>query len=141
MTTDTRETAEKIANQFIEAVHPTMRGQFANAIDKALSEERGARRSDLHQAVCSLIAEQVYENGQKGDGIAVRFLMRLHVVAYHAGLPEYTAENPVVMEALRAFNETEICPVCKDEVPGDSMLSYNNQPNAFCQGCVDSGRA
>lgn len=32
------------------------------------------------------------------------------------------------------------CPVCKDEVPEDSMFSYNNVPNAFCQGCVDSGR-
>ena len=36
--------------------------------------------------------------------------------------------------------QTEICPVCKDEVPLDSLLSYNNVPNAFCQGCVDSGK-
>lgn len=36
--------------------------------------------------------------------------------------------------------KTEICPICKNEVPLDSMWSYNNVPNAFCQGCIDSGR-
>lgn len=36
--------------------------------------------------------------------------------------------------------DTGICPMCKNEVPLDSMWSYNNVPNAFCQECVDSGR-
>lgn len=50
------------------------------------------------------------------------------------------ATAPASPAAIRDEAETEICPVCKDEVPADSMLSYNNIPNAFCQGCVDSGR-
>lgn len=36
--------------------------------------------------------------------------------------------------------ETETCPVCKNEVPLDSLLSYNNEPNVVCQGCIDAGR-
>lgn len=47
-------------------------------------------------------------------------------------------ETPVGGEAQN--EEMETCPVCKNEVPLDSMWSYNNVPNAFCQGCIDAGR-
>lgn len=50
--------------------------------------------------------------------------------------PQSTTEPTLEPETA----ETDICPVCKDEVPLDSLLSYNHVPNAFCQGCVDSGR-
>jgi hypothetical protein len=94
----------------------------------------------LRSYVSSLLAEPVYEGGIKENGVSVRFLMRLNVLAYKVGLTRYSTENPLVAEALAAFGEIEICPVCKNEVPGDSMFSYNNVPNAFCQECVDSGR-
>lgn len=47
---------------------------------------------------------------------------------------------PDVDNAAQETQQTETCPVCKSEVPADSMYSYNNVPNAFCQECVDSGR-
>ena len=43
-------------------------------------------------------------------------------------------------QAASREEDTVICPVCKEEVPEDSMFSYNHVPNAFCQQCVDSGK-
>jgi hypothetical protein len=94
----------------------------------------------LRKCVSNLLAEPVYEGGDKANGIAGSFLMRLNLLAYEAKLEGYSMDNPLVAEALAALGETEICPVCKNEVPADSMFSYNNVPNAFCQECVDSGR-
>jgi hypothetical protein len=99
-----------------------------------------ATTNEMRNYVSSLLAEPVYEGGATENGISVRFLMRLNLLAYKVGLEGYSAENPFVMEALAALGETEICPVCKNEVPIDSLYSYNNVPNAFCQQCVDSGK-
>jgi hypothetical protein len=93
----------------------------------------------LQKIIASLLTKPVYEDGEKANGIAVKFLMRLNQLAYEVKLEGYSMDNPFVAESLSALGETEICPVCKNEVPTDSMLSYNNVPNAFCQGCVDSG--
>jgi hypothetical protein len=113
----------------------------------ALLAEVGRLREALEKVrkrASDLMVESVYEGGDKADGIAVKFLMRLSLLAYEAKLEGYSMSNPFVAEAVAVLGETqietEICPVCKDEVPADSMLSYNNIPNAFCQQCVDSGK-
>lgn len=59
----------------------------------------------LQNAVWNLLTETFYEEGLKNNGVAVRFLMRLHLLACEAGLPEYSKDNPVVAEALAALGD------------------------------------
>jgi hypothetical protein len=108
--------------------------------DSMTSDDLKQRIEAIQNRVSCLLAEPIYEGGDKANGIAVKFLMRLNLLAYDAGLEGYSMDNPLVAEALTILGETETCPVCKNEVPTDSMFSYNNIPNAFCQECVDSGR-
>lgn len=105
-------------------------------------EQLEREAEQVRKRLSDLLTETVYENSDKTNGIAVKFLMRLNLLAYKAKLEGYSMDNPFIAEAVKALSEseTETCPVCKDEVPADSMYSYNHVPNAFCQGCVDSGR-
>lgn len=59
----------------------------------------------LQNAVWNLLTETFYEEGLKNNGVAVKFLMRLHLLACEAGLPEYSKDNPVVAEALAALGD------------------------------------
>lgn len=59
----------------------------------------------LQNAVWNLLTETFYEEGLKNNGVAVRFLMRLHLLACEAGLPEYSKDNPVVAEAIAALGD------------------------------------
>lgn len=95
----------------------------------------------LQGAVLNLLAEPVYEGGEKVNGIAVKLVMRLHLLAHQAELPNYSKDNPAVAEALAALGDPadgqiDTCPVCKNEVLVDSLLSYNNIPNAICTTCA-----
>lgn len=59
----------------------------------------------LQNAVWNLLTETFYEEGLKNNGVAVRFLMRLHLLAHEAGLPEYSKDNPIVAQALAALGD------------------------------------
>ena len=59
----------------------------------------------LQNAVWNLLTETFYEEGLKNNGVAVKFLMRLHLLACEAGLPEYSKDNPIVAEALAALGD------------------------------------
>lgn len=59
----------------------------------------------LQNTVWNLLTETFYEEGIKNNGVAVRFLMRLHLLALEAKLPEYSKDNPVVAEALAELGD------------------------------------
>jgi hypothetical protein len=54
-------------------------------------------------AVEALLAEPLYEGGNKDAGVAVRFLARMSVLKYRAGLAE--AKEPLIAEALAIVGE------------------------------------
>lgn len=62
-------------------------------------------RVRLQNAVWNLLTETFYDQGLKNNGVAVKFLMRLHLLACEAGLPEYSKDNPVVAEAIAALGD------------------------------------
>ena len=59
----------------------------------------------LQNCVSNLLAEPIYEQKEKPNGIAVRFLMRLHLLAHEVRLEQYGKDNPVVAEALAALGD------------------------------------
>lgn len=68
----------------------------------------------LQNAVHNVLAERLYENGRKEEGVAVHFLMRLSMLAHEAGLPGYSKENPVVAEAIAALGDPAQPNIAKD---------------------------
>ncbi len=57
----------------------------------------------LTDAVQALCAETLYEGGKKDNGVSVRFLARMSVLKYRAGLA--TADDPLIAEALAMVGE------------------------------------
>lgn len=52
-------------------------------------------------AVRALWQEQVYQNGSMTEGVSVRFIMRLNILAAEVGL--LSEEEPIVVEARAAL--------------------------------------
>lgn len=84
-----------------------------------------------------------FKNGEVQHGTPRLDVLQNNIKEVAPHVPDGTYKWTLTLDvdtATRETPETETCPVCKNEVPADSMLSYNNVPNAFCQQCVDSGR-
>jgi hypothetical protein len=81
-------------------------------------------------AIKALRSETLYEGGEKANGISVRFLMRLTVLANEAGILAY--EDPLVQEAIKALNNEPtpkfsqtFCSSCgRSFGPGDHGFSH-----------------
>jgi hypothetical protein len=58
----------------------------------------------LQECVKAILAEPVYENGEKDNGISVRFLARLSVLKLRAELAK--ADEPLIAEALTILGES-----------------------------------
>lgn len=63
-------------------------------------EDQVASVTDAVQALCS---ETLYEDGKKDGGVSVRFLSRMSVLKYRAGLAK--ADDPLIAEALAIVGE------------------------------------
>jgi hypothetical protein len=59
----------------------------------------------LHNCIHNLLAEPVYECKEMKNGISIRFMMRLHLLAHEAGLKEWGRDNPLVAEALSVIGD------------------------------------
>jgi hypothetical protein len=68
-------------------------------------QDRVVMQVRLKNAVHNVMAEQLYENGKKDDGVAVHFLMRLSMLAHEAGLRGYGKQNPCVKEAIAVLGD------------------------------------
>jgi hypothetical protein len=55
------------------------------------------------EAVQALCSETLYESGNKDLGVSVRFLARMSVLKYRAGLAN--ADDPLIVEALAIVGE------------------------------------
>lgn len=62
----------------------------------------GEQAEEVTNAIKALRSEQVYEGGNKANGISVRFLMRLTMLEYAAGLKG--DDDPLVVEARNALD-------------------------------------
>lgn len=56
----------------------------------------------VQSCIRDLMREPVYENGRKEDGISVRFIARLHLLAAEAEVMD--RKDPVVLEAERVLS-------------------------------------
>jgi hypothetical protein len=59
--------------------------------------------ASVRGAVEALLAEPLYEGGNKDAGVSVRFLARMSVLKYRAELA--TKEEPLIVEALAIVGE------------------------------------
>ena len=79
--------------------------QRRGAVDAGLlssDEMLEARLERVGRRVSDLFKERVYENGEKSQGIAVRFLMRMHLLGAEVGLVR--DDNPMLVEARAHFD-------------------------------------
>lgn len=61
----------------------------------------GEQTKEVVAAINALVAEPVYEGGKMQNGISTRFLMRLTLLRYEAGLVD--GSDPLVREAKAAL--------------------------------------
>ena len=93
-------------------------------------EERVVGEIRLQNAVHNVLAEPIYEEGKRENGISVRFLMRLTMLANEARLKGYGSKSKVVKEAVALLGD-----------PGQANTTENVAAPRYQPQCLATSEA